>query len=160
MYRYKIISNYFVNLKVLIIFFQNIFPLWQVIPTKSNRLCTNLYCNYSRSGYRNSVRLFDHRLRQEPLPQAAAVLIRHPGFRPVWGYGSVLSYDGLPAAVRFLSYLLLRTLLPSNIKRFQCILSGVGGHGIECVETSPHSDARTDVYSVTLTSASSGMQFI
>merc|ERR1711963_1329643 len=40
------------------------------------------------------VRLPDHRLRQEPLPQAAALLRRH---------GTVLSYDGFPAALRLLS---------------------------------------------------------
>ena len=96
-----------------------------------------LFVHY-RCWNRNGVRLPHHRLRQEPLPQAAAFLIRHLGFRPVWGYGSVLSYDGVPAVVRFLSYLLLRTLLlPSHMTRFQWILSGVDGHGIECVETSP-----------------------
>merc|ERR1712079_741630 len=40
------------------------------------------------------VRLPDHRLRQEPLPQAAA---------PLLGHGTVLSYDGFPAALRLLS---------------------------------------------------------
>jgi len=49
------------------------------------------------------LRLPHHRLRQEPLPQAAAFLIRHLGIRPLRGYGSFLSYDGLPAALRFLN---------------------------------------------------------
>lgn len=37
--------------------------------------------------------------------------------------------------------------------RFQCILSGVDGHGIKRVKPYPHSGARTNVLSVTLTSA-------
>merc|ERR1712038_984954 len=49
------------------------------------------------------VRLPDHRLRQEPLPQAAALLLRHSRLRPLRGHGTVLSYDGLPAALRLLS---------------------------------------------------------
>lgn len=37
---------------------------------------------------------------QEPLPEAAALLLRHPGFRSVWGYGSLLSDGGVPHPVR------------------------------------------------------------
>merc|ERR1719373_764294 len=43
------------------------------------------------------LRLAHHRLRQEPWSQAAAVLLRHPGIRPLRGYGTFLSHDGLPA---------------------------------------------------------------
>merc|ERR1711862_994901 len=42
------------------------------------------------------------RLRQEPLPQAAAFLLRYPWIHSVRGYGSVLFDDGLPSALRFL----------------------------------------------------------
>lgn len=35
-------------------------------------------------------------LPQEPLPEAAALLLRHPGLRSVWGYGSLLSDGGVP----------------------------------------------------------------
>merc|ERR1712211_30610 len=42
------------------------------------------------------LRLAHHRLRQEPWSQAAAVLLRHPGIRPLRGYGAFLSHDGLP----------------------------------------------------------------
>merc|ERR1719192_1889466 len=49
------------------------------------------------------VRLPDHRLRQEPLPQAAALLLRHSWLRSLRGHGTVLSYDGFPAALRLLS---------------------------------------------------------
>lgn len=61
---------------------------------------------------------------QEPLPEAAALLLRHPGICSVWGYGSLLSDGGVPHPVRhvnaltahylpFLQYLLPRSLLPS-----------------------------------------------
>lgn len=106
----------------------------------NNLICidTHALFVYYRCWNRNGVWLPYHRLRQEPLPQTTVVLIRHLGFRPVWGYGSLLSYDGVPVVVRFLSYLFIRTLLlPSHMTRFQWILSGVDGHGIECVETSP-----------------------
>merc|ERR1740128_214514 len=48
------------------------------------------------------VRLPDHRIRQEPLPEAAAVLLRHPGLRPLRSHGPVLPHDGFPPAVRLL----------------------------------------------------------
>lgn len=61
---------------------------------------------------------------QEPLPEAAALLLRHPGICSVWGYGSLLSDGGVPHPVRhvntfkahylpFLQYLPPRSLFPS-----------------------------------------------
>merc|ERR1711976_187572 len=55
-----------------------------------------------RSWYRICVRIPHHWLRQGPLPQAAAFLLRYPWIRPVRGHGSVLFDDGLPSPVRFL----------------------------------------------------------
>lgn len=55
-----------------------------------------------RCRYRIGVRLADHRLCAQPVAQAATVLVRHSGIRPVWGHGPVLLDDGLPAAVRVL----------------------------------------------------------
>merc|ERR1711862_38274 len=49
-----------------------------------------------------SVRITHYWIRQEPFTQAAALLIRYSGIRPVRGHGSVLFDDGLLAAVRFL----------------------------------------------------------
>ena len=40
---------------------------------------------------------------QEPEPEAAAVLLRHPGLRPVRGHGALLPHDGLPPPLRLLS---------------------------------------------------------
>merc|ERR1711899_80437 len=83
--------------------------------TPANHVCHRLCCqvHWSRRCHRRSrrvrsrnwlrVRLPDHRLRQEPLPQAAALLLRHSRLRPFRGHGTVLSYDGLPAALRLLS---------------------------------------------------------
>lgn len=65
-----------------------------------------------RSWYWISLRLPDHRLCQEPLPQAAAFLLRHSWFCLVWGYGTVLSYDGFPSSVRFLSRLVHVHIIP------------------------------------------------
>ena len=56
-----------------------------------------------RSWNRLRVRLPHHRLRAQPVSEAAALLVRHPGIRPVRGHGSVLFDDGVPAAVRVLS---------------------------------------------------------
>ena len=42
-------------------------------------------------------------LRQEPVSQAAALLLRHFGLRSVRGYGAFLSHDGFLAPLRFLS---------------------------------------------------------
>merc|ERR1711936_895978 len=44
-----------------------------------------------------------HRIRQEPLPQAAAVLLRHSWLCPLRGHGTFLSYDGFPPALRLLN---------------------------------------------------------
>merc|ERR1711874_456559 len=60
-------------------------------------------CCWVWSWYRLCLRVPHHRLRQEPLSQAAAVLLRHLGLCPVRGYGSVLFDDGLPPALRFLN---------------------------------------------------------
>merc|ERR1712088_1062549 len=44
-----------------------------------------------------------HRIRQEPLPEAAAVLLRHSWLCPLRGHGTLLSYDGFPPALRLLN---------------------------------------------------------
>merc|ERR1711936_921940 len=59
-------------------------------------------CCRIRGRDRFCVRLPHHRLRQEPLPQAATLLLRHPGIRPVRSHGTVLLDDGIPPPVRFL----------------------------------------------------------
>merc|ERR1711997_1325448 len=53
--------------------------------------------------YRLRFRVPHYRLRQEPVSQAAAVLLRHLGICSVRGYGSLLFDDGLPSALRFLN---------------------------------------------------------
>ena len=40
---------------------------------------------------------------QEPLPEAAAVLLRHSWLCPLRGHGTLLSYDGFPPALRLLN---------------------------------------------------------
>merc|ERR1712192_380247 len=40
---------------------------------------------------------------QEPLPEAAAVLLRHSWLCPLRGHGTLLSYDGFPPFVRLLN---------------------------------------------------------
>ena len=40
---------------------------------------------------------------QEPKPEAAAVLLRHPGIRPLRGHGPLLPHDGLPSPLRILN---------------------------------------------------------
>merc|ERR1711936_1173309 len=54
---------------------------------------------------RPQVRLWlpHHRIRQEPLPEAAAVLLRHSWLRSLRGHGTLLSYDGFPPALRLLN---------------------------------------------------------
>merc|ERR1712158_126647 len=70
--------------------------------TPANHVCHRRSRRFrSRNWLR--VRLPDHRLRQEPLPQAAALLLRHSRLRPLRGHGTVLSYDGFPPALRLLS---------------------------------------------------------
>merc|ERR1712233_145910 len=44
-----------------------------------------------------------HRIRQEPLPEAAAVLLCHSWLCPLRGHGTFLSYDGFPPALRLLN---------------------------------------------------------
>merc|ERR1712130_963418 len=44
-----------------------------------------------------------HRIRQEPLPEAAAVLLCHSWLCPLRGRGTFLSYDGFPPALRLLN---------------------------------------------------------
>ena len=39
---------------------------------------------------------------QEPGSEAAAILIRHSGFRPLRGHGALLSHDGFPPSFRLL----------------------------------------------------------
>merc|ERR1739838_660583 len=53
-----------------------------------------------QQGHRLSCQV--HRVRQEPLPQAAALLLRYPGIRPVRSHGTVLLDDGIPPPFRFL----------------------------------------------------------
>merc|ERR1711864_12469 len=60
-----------------------------------SRSCHRGSC-WVRSWYWISLRLPHHWIRQEPLPQAAAFLLRHSRICPVRGHGPVLSYDGLP----------------------------------------------------------------
>ena len=55
-----------------------------------------------RGWYWISLRVSHHRLRQEPVSQAAALLLRHSGLCPVRGHGTLLFDDGLPPPVRFL----------------------------------------------------------
>lgn len=74
---------------------------------------------YKRCWYRISIRFPHHWLCQKPIVETAAVLLCHLGFRPVWGYGSVLSYDGFPAAVRLLS------VLPRSSSFFRAIVCGM-----------------------------------
>merc|ERR1711971_1464029 len=64
--------------------------------------CRHCWCRWIRSWYWICVRIPHHWLRQEPLPQAAAFLLRYPWIRFVRGHGSVLFDDGLPSALRFL----------------------------------------------------------
>merc|ERR1711973_30912 len=45
---------------------------------------------------RNCVRIFDHRLCPEPLPQGPALFLRHFGIRPFRGYGTFLLDGRLP----------------------------------------------------------------
>ena len=64
--------------------------------------CCHRWCRWIRCRYWLRLRLSHHRLRQESIPQATALLIRHSGFRPFRGHGALLSDDGVLVAVRFL----------------------------------------------------------
>merc|ERR1711983_264529 len=55
------------------------------------------------SWYWLCLRFSHHWLRQEPISEAAAFLLRHLGICSVRGYGSLLFDDGLPAPLRFLN---------------------------------------------------------
>merc|ERR1712226_969194 len=81
-------------------------------PPSSSEPELPLGSSWLRSWDRLRVRQSHHRLRQKPQPEAAAVLLRHPGIRPVRGHGPVLFDDGLPPAVRILRrfYVVLRHL--------------------------------------------------
>merc|ERR1711918_134270 len=76
-----------------------------------HRLCCQLHrsrrchrrCCRVRSWNRLRLWLPHHRICQEPLPEAAAVLLRHSWLRPLRGHGTLLSYDGFPPALRLLS---------------------------------------------------------
>merc|ERR1711926_34220 len=66
---------------------------------------------------RFSLRISHHRLCQEPQPEAAAVLPRYPGIRPVRGHGTILFDDGVPPPVRLLDP-------RSSLGRYLCCCCG------------------------------------
>merc|ERR1712172_58809 len=78
----------------------------------SSNVCHRLCCqvHWSRRCHRrcrrvrswNWLRLWlpHHRIRQEPLPEAAAVLLRHSWLCSLRGHGTLLSYDGFPPFVQ------------------------------------------------------------
>merc|ERR1712121_29441 len=68
----------------------------------ANHVCHRRCCRV-RSWNRLRLWLPHHRIRQEPLPEAAAVLLRHSWLRSLRGHGTLLSYDGLPPALRLLN---------------------------------------------------------
>ena len=53
-------------------------------------------------GTSSQLRIFSM-IMQEPFPQAAVVLLRHPGLRLVRGHGALLPHDGFPPSLRLLS---------------------------------------------------------
>merc|ERR1711900_61496 len=67
-----------------------------------SRRCHRRCCRV-RSWNRLRLWLPHHRICREPLPEAAAVLLRHSWLRPLRGHGTLLSYDGFPPALRLLS---------------------------------------------------------
>merc|ERR1712121_112934 len=81
----------------------------------ANHVCHRLCCQVHRSRrcHRrccrvrswNRLRLWlpHHRIRQEPLAEAAAVLLRHSWLCSLRGHGTLLSYDGFPPALRLLN---------------------------------------------------------
>lgn len=100
----------------------------QLTAHKQNQTGSLLFCNYlsllvrdlliflffsqktsntNRCWYRNSIRFPHHWLCQKSIVETTVVLICYLRFRLVWSYGSVLSYDGLLAALRFLKCLTL-----------------------------------------------------
>merc|ERR1712227_1106849 len=91
--------------------------LFQTVPPHLNNVChrssLRRQVHRSRSCHRRSrwiwswywicVWISDHRIRQKPISEAAAVLLRHSWFRPVRGHGTVLFDDGLPPPLCFLN---------------------------------------------------------
>merc|ERR1711971_225026 len=81
----------------------------------SSNVCHRLCCqvHWSRRCHRrcrrvrswNWLRLWlsHYRIRQEPLPEAAAVLLRHSWLCSLRGHGTLLSCDGFPPFVRLLN---------------------------------------------------------
>merc|ERR1711936_1356928 len=67
-------------------------------PAPRHRRCCRV-----RSWNRLRLWLPHHRICQEPLPEAAAVLLRHSWLRSLRGHGTLLSYDGFPHALRLLN---------------------------------------------------------
>merc|ERR1712156_634992 len=65
--------------------------------------CRHRRCRRIRSRYWIRLRFPHHRLCPQPIPQTTTFLLRHSGIRPFRSHGSFLSYDGLPAFVRFLN---------------------------------------------------------
>ena len=55
-------------------------------------------------GTSSQLRIFSM-IMQEPFPQAAVVLLRHPGLRLVRGHGALLPHDGFPPPLRVLNVL-------------------------------------------------------
>merc|ERR1711887_368139 len=68
----------------------------------ANHGCHRRCCRV-RSWNRLRFRLPHHRICQEPLPEAAAVLLCHSWLRSLRGHGTLLSYDGFPPALRLLN---------------------------------------------------------
>lgn len=89
------------NHSLSLFFFPHVYFLCTSLSHK-NQLTHTKKHPQPRCRYRIGVRLADHRLCAQPVAEAAAVLVRHSGLRPVRGHGSVLFDDGLPAAVRLL----------------------------------------------------------
>merc|ERR1712142_745258 len=58
------------------------------------------WCCRIRCWYRNSVRKFDHRLRQESIAETTAILICYSWVCVVRSYGTFLAYDGFLDLVR------------------------------------------------------------
>merc|ERR1711981_966591 len=71
-------------------------------PTPASHGCHRRRCRV-RSWNRLRLWLPHHRIRQEPLPEAAAVLLRHSWLCSLRGQGTLLSYDGFPPALRLLN---------------------------------------------------------
>merc|ERR1712241_820161 len=75
---------------------------WLCCQVHWSRRCHRRCCRV-RSWNRLRLWFPHHRIRQEPLPEAAAVLLRHSWLCPLRGHGTLLSYDGFPPALRLLN---------------------------------------------------------